>query len=522
MKTKNFTLQILIILVFVFSSCKKDNKLESKPQELSSLTSLESYNKQVAFSKILAKSLQSEPLLREKIKTEAKKQFDFDYDILFQAIKNDVLTDNESVYNKVVKYASSKDEFDKIINDLPLLTLYVPELPDFSADTWKANSEVPVVAIKPAAKHADVEIYDAKGEKSIIKYGFVPGGPTIVVKNNERLIVSGAGVESKNNVVTNAILKESNSNKTYSTVNGYQYSFISSEFDNSKSDQANKKSINEVINQNQMTGILDPISVSAYKANAEWQRDYIYYGLDPANGITSGQFRSNYYEYITGFSFVHGYDYENLNIGDDTNDPKLTKIYSGPQWTDGALEMRINIFMNGESPLQVLFSVKASDLFDVQYTAVGSGRPSYQYSGLNPKSYNPNIRLVPFNFQKYGTSWKFVVSEYDPAGEVTNTVTNTTTLSANFGVDFKIGIKFGISGTSTKTSTYSYKTTTGSDVLGEGILDFSEPIITQIQIGPLYSPGLSRPIRGTEGENYTTFNVTTGVVNLLVSPQKAF
>lgn len=528
MKTKNLTLQILVILVVLFSSCKKDSKLESTPQQVSSLTSVESYDKQVEFSKILAKSLQSEPLLREKIKAEAKKQFDFDYDILFHAIKNDVLTDNESVYSKVVKYASSKDEFDKIVNDLPLLTLYVPELPDFSANTWNTITEVPLVAVKPAIKHSDVEMYDAKGEKTVIKHGLVPGGPTIVVKNNERVVVNGSSNSIKSNTTTNSLLNQPQINKAYTSVNGLQYSFISSGFDNTKTSNSGGKAINELINQSQMTGFLDPISVSAYKAGVEWQRDYIYYGLDPANGITSGSFRNNYYETITGFSFIHGYDYENLHIGDHTDDPKPTKNDPtlGPEWTDGALEMRINIFMNQSTPLQVLFSVKGSDLFDIQYNQVGVRPPyHYQYAGLTPKVFNPNIRLIPFDFAKFGTTWKFVISEYDPSEEITNTVTNTTTIASNFEVNatiFKVGVKFGSSATVTHTDTYNYKTTTGSDVLGEGLLDFSAPVVTQIQMGPLYAPGASRPIRGTDGENYSTFDVTTGVINLFVSPQKVF
>src|SRR4051794_33782850 len=127
-KNKHFFIIATTIAIAVFS-CKKNNIAEKSILPVVENTSA-NYQKRITFSKVLAKAIGAEPLLREKIKNEALKQFDLDYDVLFQTIKDDVLSDNETVFNKMSKYASSKEEFEKLVSSLPLLTIYVPELAD--------------------------------------------------------------------------------------------------------------------------------------------------------------------------------------------------------------------------------------------------------------------------------------------------------------------------------------------------------------------------------------------------------
>ena len=324
--------------------------------------------------------------------------------------------------------------------------------------------------------------------------------------------------------------------KKYMTKNGFNFSFLSSAFDNTQANtNATKIKTNYIINQNSSSPV-DPINVSAYKSGAEWQRDYVYYGINPNAGVTSGKFRNNYSEFIRSFSFLHGYDFENLHVGDDVGDQKLT--HNPYTWTNGALEIRISILLNAKSgggqELRKIFSVKASDLFDIKFIRdpAYTGRPPYQmkYDGLTPKLYFPNIELVPFDLDTYGTTWKFIVSEYDPSQEITSTVTNTTVIANNFEVTAtginKLGAKFGSSATTTQSNVFQTKTTVGSDELGEGILDFRSPVITNIQVGPIYGtpsgPGRQPPLILPSGENYTTYEVTTGVISMSVEPKKIY
>jgi hypothetical protein len=537
MKNKKHLLLLFAAVSLTLFSCKKNNIADNGALPDTKNPSA-SYEKRVSFGKVLAKAIDAEPLLREKIKNESLKQFDLDYDVLFQTIKDDILPDNESVINKISKYASSKGDFEKLVNSLPLLTIYVPELANFSAESWKTTNEIPVVALKPERKQSDVEYYNSNGEKGIIKYGMIPSSATLVVKDNERIVVDNVATNStiKTSSLNTLLAKGSDLKSSYLTKNGFSYSFTSAAFDNTKGKVASKLKTNYVINQNS-TDPVDPINVSAYKSGAEWQRDYIYYGIDPSAGITTGKFRNNYSEYIRSFSFLHGYDFDNLHIGDDAADQSPTKNGGLPgsivEWTGGALEMRISVLLNAKSgggqELRKIFSVKASDLFNISYVRASSGgRPPFamKYDGLIPKAYFPNIELVPFDLDNYGTIWKFIITEFDPSQEITNTITNTTVIANNFEITAtgvsKIGAKFGSSITTTQSSVFQTKTTVGSDDLGEGILDFRYPVITNIQMGPLYAPGDSRPIRGTEGENYTTYEVTSGVISMSIEPKKIY
>jgi len=147
----------LLVFTFLFS-CKKENgNLSSSP------TLVEKQDSKTIFSKTLAIALEKEPELRSFIKTEALKQFDLDNDVLYQMVKDEKISSNQTFYQLFVKYSNSKQELDSAINDLPTLTIMIPELPDFTPQDWKTNSEIPLVAISPKNKNfKSIDLYNSK------------------------------------------------------------------------------------------------------------------------------------------------------------------------------------------------------------------------------------------------------------------------------------------------------------------------------------------------------------------------
>ena len=105
---------------------------------------------------------------RELIKTESLKRFNKDTDVLYTLIKDKPFNGGDEYLRKLNKSSKvsnfptlhdflipfflSEEELNNYENQLPLLTIFVPELPDnsFSAETWDVNDleQIPDVAIR--------------------------------------------------------------------------------------------------------------------------------------------------------------------------------------------------------------------------------------------------------------------------------------------------------------------------------------------------------------------------------------
>jgi hypothetical protein len=515
MKKVNLFLVPILAISFAITSCKKE---KAQPQTDPEKTNISiDYAYQTEFSKALAKAVKEQPDLRTFIKNEALKQFDKDYDILFQAVK-DVKVNNEGTfYDILMKYADQKEVFQQACDKLPLLTIFVPELPNFSAETWNANSAIPVVAVKPDdnLKSGEISIYDAAGKEDRLAPGLIPGFPVLVVKTNERVVLSSAKQSDKG---SNYRIVESQT-QTFFSNNKFSFTFL----DNTFNGLADNSHTNTRTGMNQPAlniYTIDKINVDAYTSGSEWHRDFVYYGITPSN--PNGRFTNRFSEYITSFKLLNGND---LNvISDQTNDPQPDKLrkLSDPQWTEGRFEFRISIFINGKNgvgnELRKAFTASGADLFDLTYKPIKGPIGNlvvYILTSVTPKAFNPNIEITSWDLEQYGSAWKFAITEYDPTEEFTRTITHSSEYGTNFGIDIgtgekiKVGAKFGISSTTTNSIAYQYKITTGSDDLAEGILDFRSPVITSLTGSPA-------------SQRYTTYEVTTGMVSLAVEPKRVY
>jgi len=527
-KTNKLFYFAVMLLLLGIVSCKKENAPIENEQDFKFS---EKTNSEVSFAKILAKAIKSDQSLRNFIKTESIKQFDKDHDILYQLVKNKELSDGKTLRDKLLNFTTI-EELDKIENQLPLLTIFVPTLPGFSPETWNHINEIPLIAVSNADGKNSVSLYSDEDEVKL-KPTEVPGFPIIVIKQNERVRIK----TSVNKLSSTAQSLGSNAGGTMS------FEFTDKAFNGSIPDI--KSSFYQLLKSDKLAGVkgsvsrtapspnlsdpnaIDQVNVDAYNSGSEWHRDYVYYGITPNS--PNGKFKNYYSEFITSFKFLTP---NALGlIADQDGDPKPFPNYVDgniplnenghrtPGWFDGNFEFRITVLINSKNGVGNEYvrqmSVNPRDLFNLQYKFVREIKimsffkgNAYELETVIPKEYHPNIELIPWDLESYGTAWKFIFYEVDGTVEETKGYENTTTFATNFeingGVKDKVGAKFGLSATTSDKRTYSIKTMLGSDYLAEAILTFDQPVII-----------------GASNGSYTTREITNGnVLSISVEPRR--
>jgi len=479
----------------------------------------------VRFSEILSKAVAKNSDLRSFLKTEALKMMDKDFDIFYPLSKNEIVSNGKSFRDILAEYAENKEELTGIEKTLSLLTIYVPELPSgFDANIWDAENEIPYVASVVLRNDSTDFYYDGTVALSI-KSSEIPGWPTLVVKNNERI-----RLKDKNAAPT--ALRSSSNNDAYE--------FIDEAFDG-QSPSLRALLLPPILpplvdpplppivpyNPNLTLQTLYPTQYAAYNEmgldNNYWQRDYIYYGLTKQSGSTgSGSLNRRFSERIVSMEFSPD---AYLKMSDQAGDPswiETLKVSGNPPagslfWTEGKFEIKIDVFFNNLSGLgptiPIYFSVNPTDIFDVTYSKsdpIMLGLCIYQPTGLKSKDYNPNIDIITWDLENNSFGWKFNISEIDDQITETQTVTVSAEYATNFGLTAggqqeKIGLNFGTSAKRTQTNTYSIATTKGSDDLGSITYYFSDPVIQSVS-----------------SNNYTLFSRSNPYVKMSIIPVQLY
>ena len=293
MKTKFTSVGLLITLMSITQSCQKDESVNlSVPNgtvvKLQNQTEINQL--QIAFAKSLAKGIKADPELRKFLKAEALKMFDKDYDILYQMVKDQQIGGGETFRKRLSHYTASENELTLIENKVPSLTIFIPSLPsNFSAETWDANNEIPMVAVRKLDTN-DVPFYDDKGIENIIPASDTPGFPILVIKQNERV-----------SIVDNISHTGEYDQPPFYQNNQFAFSFSAIAYDGIHLD--NKVS-NRVAYSPYFSAKDRAISgpnITAYNLvidnpNALWQRDYVYYGITSASD--RGAVKTNFKETI--------------------------------------------------------------------------------------------------------------------------------------------------------------------------------------------------------------------------------
>jgi hypothetical protein len=422
------------------------------------------------FGKAFASALADSTSLRKLIKDEALAKFDNDYDVLYHLIKDRPLEDGQTVRELLLGYFESEEQLSNVERELPLLTIFVPELPmkSFSAKSWDAETQIPAVGIT-SYKTNDVTLIDHKGEERIIEAGFIPAFPVVVIKENERVIQ--VATSNPSSMAKGRVLQASGN---------LRFAFLADCFDRTRTTDKSAARFTTTPD----TKLLDAYNI--YLGTDGWHRDYIYYNITP--GQPKGPFSYAYQEHIRSFSMAGDPAVAFSKIADQTGDPALRGYTRDPNsgWTGGAFEFKVRVLLNAKNGLGqefiTYFSALPDELFALTYEELIAGLYVPRITGLKPKDLM--LPLFAWNLDDYASTIKIEVEEVDITETIVQSESRTVKFATNFGIDVgwgtkvKVGLKFGASLEETRTETSQRTYTVGNDLLGAVIVNFADNVLT--------------------------------------------
>jgi hypothetical protein len=452
---------------------------------------------------------------RELIKTESLKRFNKDTDVLYNLIKdkpfnggdeylrklnkNSKVSNFPTLHDFLIPFFLSEEELNNYENQLPLLTIFVPELPDnsFSAETWDVNDleQIPDVAIR-LDNITYTPVIGKDNDNYLIAPEDVPSWSIIVLKDNERLITNN---DPNYSTTQTRIIKGDN---------GLDYRFSDNNFDPtfitnttlSGFEGANDNFIPQYLKTGYDVFSNDPTG---------WQRDNIYYGLTPTN--TSGPISGGKYrEYITTFK-VNGSTPQTAynSISDSFNeirkDPAIRSDWqrgNTSAWTEGNFEFIIQLSYGAKSSnlgatLRKEFSATPNDLFEITWDKRTTGTWFWRKTWYRPritglKTMNtavPNgvrLEFSVWDLNNFANHFLYSFEEKDANTTTTNSETKSSKFNANFSLEpstgllKKIGLKFGASYETSQSNTFTVVITTGNDKMGDVELNFYDNAVNKV------------------------------------------
>lgn len=493
---KKINLIGLLLVLLITLGCQKESQIGQTEVLKKNSDPLELYDQ---FARLLSKAVSKEPQLRQFIKQQALLQFNHDYDILYYNVKNSNVYGDKTFKDILKKHEEYPNQILSFENEIPLLTIYVPKISQskFSAETWEADRDIPLVATSFMKKNGEIPLYYDGNEEISLKSNQIPGFPVLVIKSNERVLV------------------RKDINLKSSSNNAYTFEFISPSFDNTIKTKSTTL-LNDIppIDAS-ITNAFNLFGISIEK----WQRDHIYYGL--TDQIQSGKLKSNMVESIVSLKINRD---ALAKISDQTGDakliehpnkefyydlnltrPQLTDLIQKNAWTEGNYEFRFDVLINNKAGIgatrSLYLTVDPTDLFYIPVTVQthpyggGLNKALVVYS-LTPNEARMWSETLKFNFpiitwdlQNNAPIWKISLYETDSQETFTTKENVTNEFATNFGasleVNFgaKLGFNFGHSNKETFSREVTITRTAGEDDLGSVLVSFGDPIITNISGG---------------------------------------
>ncbi len=482
-----FTLSILIV------SCA-----EPDFQETSNLENLiiknrmdiqDSYELKKKFALALHAAMTDYVELRDFIKREALKEFNGDFDILYNYVKSERVGDY-TFRGLLLNYFDSEEELDQIEYSIPSLTIFVPELPNdsFSANLWETESEIPLVAIR-LVEYDKTPIISSNSDSFLLDHDMVPGFPIVVIKENERITTPDNSGYSLNDT------------REYSSSNGFKFKFIDSYFNNITGEYVSRrnKRRNKTIS-NAPKFLVDAWELYGQYQNLGWHRDYIYYGLQPQ--VDEGPYINDYSEHFSNFRIEGSTGMDALSkisqpssVTTQFTDPLLNTNWiagtsNGPNqasfWTDGKFDFNvITDYEQNTTPLSKFFDARPEDLFTIIYEPHSIngfvGWWFYRVVDVEQKAMPLNLEIRPWSLHSIANEWRFRVFEVDANVNNTYTTQNAYKRNTNFQfTDKKIGWQFGASNETTNTQTKQVVFKEESNDLGDADVFFGDNVIIDL------------------------------------------
>lgn len=531
----------LIISSMLFS-CNTDFENDNVPTESRNLKELQ-YDKvpwdekgkmMEKFATGISKALHNQKF-RELVKREALKKFNKDYDVLYHSIKNVPLSgkvtyrlmndqeqtiDFSTLHDFLIPFFESEQELLDFEMRLPLLTIFVPELPldMFSADSWDVSDpdQIPDVAIR-LDNITYTPVIGRDGFNYLIAPEYTPGWPIVVLKENERMV---ANTDPQFDDLETRIITSDMVNFRFLDNNldpAYISSSIGYGFRGANDDYIPQSLItaHEIFNND----------------TESWHRDNIYYGLTPTK--STGAMNNNYREFIATFrlrgnSPTDAYDRIADSFNENKRDPMLQNWWQRrgknvSAWTDGSFEFLVRCFYGasasnlGESVSKV-FGVNPDALFAIQWKEKRTGWSFWRKYWLMPvisdtKVLNTalpdsgvRLEFQPWDLNDFSNHWKFTFEEQDATSATTYTNVVSSKFNTNLSLEptlgkiIKLGLKFGASYERSQTDTFNYLFYGGNDDLGGFTVSFKDNPINKI------------------GNRYVLRKFSTGTVEFSLAP----
>lgn len=392
----------VVLTASLFSCSNEIEDLNTPSVDVSSTSTKQEI--MTEFAKALSSVVSENQDARELIKTEAIKQFDNNYDILWDEIKDKSI--GSCTLREAIAQKTSNEFITQAEEKLPLLNIFFPKITMFGVSPEKYSSsdnELPVVATTPETNL----MYYAGEQIKEIKKGDVPAFNVLVVNENKLVEVDETITRGGKRTYK---LKYDNDTQSEKTTRG----------------EGGDRTIDFFM------GDLSKKVIEAYNYYYEpnndksihsinYQRDYIYYGLTPQK--TTARIDSTYGEFI---SFIEVDPRAYNKIADqgngsgitghtdpmfDTENGKTHKVVSRKKadftkeelineiWTAGSFEFRFEILKSTESKSIVkVISVRPDDIWDFHE----EDHKEYEAAWLFGHSkYTYTIDLQYFTAKKY-------------------------------------------------------------------------------------------------------------------------
>ena len=123
---------IIPIIMMITYSCTKEMSQSDEMTRMSDDKTLE------AFSILLSRAIYAEPDLRYFMKKEALQKKDYDYDVFYPYVKDEIVGDNRTFEEILMQY-DSEDILSSVTREHPLLTVLVPDWSWVNADCFSAE-----------------------------------------------------------------------------------------------------------------------------------------------------------------------------------------------------------------------------------------------------------------------------------------------------------------------------------------------------------------------------------------------
>lgn len=498
-----------------FTSCNSEEPIIEEPKD--EIVEIEEGKYLPEFSTILSKAVYAKLELRKFLKEEALKQFDCNYDVLYQLVKEDDI--NGMSFRDLLLQYTTEEKLSEIEYHNPMLTIRIPEIAFLDVHPEKLDvldNELPVIFMTDDGN----DMY-LNGEKiQTLKKGEIPDFNVLIVTQNKRVAEILPSRIGRPNVT---FKHECYDGSRYNTAQGSRTATVSSLIPGAKAVQA----------FNYFYADDNTIHSRAL------QRDYIYYGLTPDN--EKGYLNYGVSEYL---SFIEidpkaYFQIGDVALGDASEDPRIVKEKVTRKkkdfteeelldrfWSEGSYDIKIQVATSSNTwPMEYHLLLKPGEIWDCHFelhrthrnkTALRHSRYTYH---IDPNDFTSIRYYIPLEKKISLGKWdlsteaatRYVVfSEVDNGTQVTETYkyemikASSAKVNGSFkfglglsevGPNGQVSVEGNASNTEHETKEVKIVRTDNDDQLGSVRIYFYDPIIES---------------RNGSGYNVRTYN--TGIV----------